>query len=596
MWRRNGGSERYVSVWRLAMWFGVMAGLGQALLVGLARLTTERLILIGADAVWMAPVVNVAIFALAAIPLQLLARRVARSAIVVAALSVFLFLALLGPFLIVPRVHSLAAIVLAAGIAVQGARLAAARERRLEGLVRWTLPAALIVTAALGVVLHVSRDIFASHVEASHPSAQGRPPNVVLVVLDTVRAQNLSLYGYERNTSPRLDAFARTGVVFERALSTSPWTLPSHANLFTGRLPHELSADWLAPLNNAHPTMAEVFAARGYATGGFVANVLYATAETGLGRGFARYKDYPLTAGTFVQSSWLAREMATLLKPVFHVDQLVHKTAADVNEEFLKWLETTPPQTPFFAFLNYFDAHAPYVSPPPFNTRFGSGGPPPNIMVRRSWSPQEIQRSLDAYDSALAYVDDQLGRLVDSLRVQGLLQDTIVAVTSDHGEQFGEHGLFDHGNSLYRPVLQVPLIISFAAKVPQGVRISEPVTLADLPATLLELAGAGTDMRTLPGHSLQPHWTSPHPPAEGGRALIAEVSKAINMPEWLPATKGPMKSVVLGGMHYIRNGDGREELYDFDRDVGEVENLVGRAEARAALERSRRALAGLLNP
>src|SRR5262249_3466064 len=144
------------------------------------------------------------------------------------------------------------------------------------------------------------------------------------------------------------------------------------------------------------------------------------------------------------------------------------------------------PQKPFFAFLNYFDAHGPYLPPPPFNRKFGDGGPQPDLMVRRTWSPQEIQRSIDAYDGALSYLDEQLGILLDKLKNQHLLENTLIVVTSDHGEQFGEHGLFDHANSLYRPLLHVPLVISYPPRVPASIRISHPVTLVNLPSTILD--------------------------------------------------------------------------------------------------------------
>lgn len=594
--RHGSASANSAAMIRWALWFAVLAGLGQALLVALTRLLTGRLILLSADVVWTAPAVNAVVFTMAAVPILVAARWLTQSTRVALALSVFVFLFLLGPLLVTPSLHPYAAIVIAAGMGVQAARVIGPRVDWFDMAVRRTLPVVVALSAALGVAVHLSRDVLAQRVDASLPPAQAGAPNVLLVVLDTVRAQSLSLYGYERKTSPRLDDLARGGVVFERALSTSPWTLPSHATLFTGRLPHELSADWLSPLNAAQPTLAETFAARGYMTAGFVANLLYCTTETGLGRGFSRYRDYQLSPGTMIQSSWLARILTGEVRSALgDTNQMIRKSAADVNREFLAWLAERP-RKPFFAFLNYFDAHAPYAPPPPFDMKFGAGGPQADLAVRRSWSRQEIQRSMDAYDSVLAYVDDQLGRLLDALNAQGLLENTVVVVTSDHGEQFGEHGLFDHGNSLYRPLLHVPLVISFPPRVRAGARIAEPITLADLAATLVDLSSDRAGGPGLPGRSLRAHWDGSQPVETRSPALLAEVSKAINMPDWLPATKGPMKSVIVGGMHYIRNGDGREELYDFERDVDEVTNLVNRAEASAALEEARRALARLLEP
>jgi arylsulfatase A-like enzyme len=591
--RSSLASRDSLSLWRWALWFAVFAGLGQALLVAVVRLATHRLILISPDVVWMAPVANAAVFGTAAIGLRLVTRRLAQSMAAGVALSIFVFLLLLGPLLMVPRLHPYAAVVLTAGLAIQVARMLSARADLLNGLIRRTLPALVGLSVALGLGLHLLRTVAAQQAEASLPVAAPGAPNVMLIVLDTVRAQSLSLYGYQRQTSPRLDEFARTGVVFERALSAAPWTLPSHASFFTGRLPHELSADWLTPLDTAHATLAEAFASRGYVTVGFVANLLYATAETGLNRGFIRYLDFPFSPGMLVRNSWLARALIDPLRGFTgEPDRLVSKSASKVNDEFGAWLSARP-EKPFFAFLNYFDAHAPYLPPPPFDTKFGSGGPQPDIAVRRTWSQQEIQRSVDAYDGTLAYIDEQLGTLLEMLKAQHLLDNTLVVVTSDHGEQFGEHGLFDHANSLYRPLLQVPLVISFPSHVPAGMRVSDPVTLVNLPATILDLANITTGDPVLPGRSLADYWRSSQDSEKPGTPLFSAVSKGINMPEWLPVSKGPMQSVVVGGMHYIRNGDGREELYDFEHDVAEVRDLAGRTEFRAVIEDARRTLSAV---
>jgi len=581
-------------LWKWALWFAALTGLTQAALVAAARLLTDRLVLITSDVVWMAPLADAVVFAAAAGVLQLTTRHLRQSTTVRFALFTFALLFLIGPLLIVPRMHPFAATLLGIGTAAQAARLLARRIDRFDAIARVSLPGLIGSIVVLGLGLHLSRSLTERRVDAAPPPIGPAPPNVVLIVLDTVRAQSLSLYGYPRRTSPHLDKFAKSGVVFERAFSTSPWTLPSHGSLFTGRYPHELSADWLTPLDDRHATIGEMFERAGYSTAGFVGNLLYATRETGLNRGFARYQDYPLSAGTIVITSWLTRMLSepmwTLLgKP----DRVARKWAGQVNEEFIKWLGSRPAK-PFFAFLNYFDAHAPYSPPPPFDSMFGDGGPQPELDGRRGWSPEEIQRSMAAYDGAVAYLDEQLGRLLDRLDEERWLETTLVIITSDHGEQFGEHGLFDHANSLYRQVLQVPLLISLPGRVPTGMRISDPVSLADLPATvadLTRLASMATDLR---GESLSKYWLAPRTGDEDTQPLLAEVSKGINLPEWLPASKGPMKSLIADGVHYIRHSNGREELYDFERDLAEAQNLAERPDARVALERSRRTLDALL--
>ena len=427
------------------------------------------------------------------------------------------------------------------------------------------------------------------------PPAPPNAPNVLLIVLDTVRAKNLSLYGYERETTPQLDEFANTGVVFNHAISTSPWTLPSHSSMFTGRFPHEVSSDWLVPLDGSYPTLAEVLGEHGYRTGGFVANLLYCTAETGLSRGFSRYEEYPVSFRMVLLSSFLTRMIADQIRNLTGDPQdLVRKSAEQVNREFLAWLSDGEGR-PFFAFLNYFDAHAPYLPPQPYATLFGSGeGRTHNIVGRRFWGPEKIQGEVDAYDGMLTYLDVQLDRLLTELKNRKILDNTLVIITSDHGELFGEHGLFDHGNSLYRPLLEVPLLISFPTKVPGGLRVEEPISLRDLPATVMKIIGQ-ENHEEFHGSSLGRYWEkSGSQGRETTTRLLSEVSKGINLREWLPIMKGDMRSLVANGFHYIVNGDGREELYDFQNDREERLDLAGSEQGnriitqmRAAIDRTR---------
>jgi arylsulfatase A-like enzyme len=362
--------------------------------------------------------------------------------------------------------------------------------------------------------------------------------------------------------------------------------------MFTGRLPHQTTADWLTPLDATHRTLAEIFDAQGYRTVGIAANLLYCTLESGLARGFSDYKGPPVSWPMVVKNSWLARGLLGRSGVFGMNDGRVRKRAWEVNAEFLAWL-SVPSEKPFFAFLNYFDAHFPYRTPPPYDRRFGTGGPPLDLSDRTTWSAEEIQYVVDGYDSSLAYIDLELDRLFGALEEKGLLENTLIVVTSDHGEHLGEHGLIGHGNSLYRSVLEVPLLMSFRGRMPQGIRIRDAVSLADLPATILDLAGLeGT---SIPGQSLTLAWQLG---GLQGRATLpfAEVSKGINTPEWEPVHTGPLKSIVASGMHYIRHSDGREELYDFERDAAETNDLSSRPESRPGLEEARRALDRLLTP
>jgi arylsulfatase A-like enzyme len=196
----------------------------------------------------------------------------------------------------------------------------------------------------------------------------------------------------------------------------------------------------------------------------------------------------------------------------------------------------------------------------------------------------------DAYDQTLAYLDSQLGVLLNELERRQLLANTVVVVTSDHGEAFGEHGLVGHGNGLYLPVLHVPLLISFPRRIPEGKVVAEAVTLVDLPATVLDLVGLGGRV-DFPGHSFSYRWGSttnllrtPQSP------VVSEVSVVPNAPTWHAVARVNLKSIIVGKHHYIRHGDGREELFDIIADPWEALDLVGSENGEAILTVTRAAL------
>jgi arylsulfatase A-like enzyme len=426
----------------------------------------------------------------------------------------------------------------------------------------------------------------------------GLPPpppdakNVLLIVWDTVRANNLSAYGYSRNTTPNLARWARQGVRYNLALAPAPWTYPSHSSFFTGQWPYKLNSQWKFALDTPDPTLAEYLSARGYQTAGFSANTNCCNYETGLARGIAHFEDFPLTprslVGRTVPGRWIL--MNILYRGMYHDIKwigLQSRGAHGTNEAFLGWLRQRRPDRPFFAFLNYFDAHAPYVPPPGYVGRFGIRPRPPrdyefllghmgaanNPSINR-----DAQMANDCYDDCIAFLDDELGRLLNELRGQGLLDNTVVIITSDHGEAFGDHGHFGHGSSLYLDSIGVPLVV-LSPRAPAGRVVDSPVSLRDLPATVVDQLGLSAGS-PFPGRSLADYWRSAPGQVSQGitTPALSEQADSIAFEPQPPSGHGHLgfqMSLVASGHHYIRNGSGAEMLYDLVRDPFELSNQIG---------------------
>ena len=583
---------------RLGLWFGILTGLGELAFLAARKFIRHKFLFANPDVVWMAPTANAILFLLAGLVLVLLIRAGVRRIGWATAFGVYLFLAALAASFMYPPLSRIAGLVLALGVGIQGARMVGRQGERIDRLVRRTLAPLALVIALAGLGLHGWYYLNERRSLARMGKARGNAPNVLLIVLDTVRSLSLSLYGYAKPTTPGLEKRGADGVVFTRALATAPWTFPSHATMFTGRLPHELTASWMTPMDERYPTLAELLGSRGYLTAGFAANTLYCTRETGLVRGFAHWKDYGISVAEIAHSAALPRTLmeAQWFRRLTGNQQLYgRKDASAINREFLGWLGDGK-QEPFFVFLNYFDAHGPYLPPQEFATPFQSHAPE-NPLRRFTDRPKRgvpdsmiLREEQEAYDGTIAYLDAQLERLFQELERRGELENTLVIVTSDHGEEFGEHGLMGHGNSLYRPSLQVPLLIWRKGGIPGGVTVDAAVSLRDLAATILEQVDS-TASGLVPGRSLSRFWTvGDGARVSGGDTLVAEVAYTPRLPEWYPVSKGNMKSVAQAGLRYIRNGDGRAELYDFDNDVMERADLAADSSYGERLERFRRML------
>ncbi len=601
----------------MAVWFGLAAGLIElALLVVRVSAYEKGFFLRSTHFVWMVPVSDLAIFGSWGLLLALgcwLGWRLPVRWV----LGSFLFLACASQLLLVPGLYSYACALLSAGIAYRATSWIEPRQAGLWRLIRRGTPPLMVILAMLVILANV-RDWYVRRPPPhARPAVAGQDPNVLLIVLDTVRADRLSLYGYGRDTTPHLARLANQGIRFDRARSAAPWTLPSHSTLFTGRWPHELMVERLGWLDATHPTLAEFLGTRGYATAGFVANQFFCGHESGLSRGFQTYRDYPINLGEVVRASSLGWFLTRTGNRIH--DELLwrlttegpasisldfrRKTAAMVNREFLDWLDHKD-RKPFFAFLNYFDAHDPYL--PPQRPTHPLGAVPKSrreSLMLRDWQklnkktldPSSVSLARDSYDECITSLDRDLGTLFDELQRRKVLDQTLLILTADHGEQFGEHGDFGHGMSLYEPEVHVPLLVIFPGRIPGGRVVPEAVSLRDIPATVVDLIG-GQDESPFPGRSLTRTWNgSPPEEPQVVNAPLSELDAPIEKPAGATPLPGRSQAILAGSTVYIRHESAPEELYDLDLDPSESRNLSGSASIAAVLAQCRRILSQLVD-
>jgi arylsulfatase A-like enzyme len=616
-----------VTILVLSAWCGLVSGLLEVGITVVRKRMVDRnhLYWMSRHFIWLTPLANLVIFVAVGVILSLLVvcgRRRGRWLVARLMGTLTLLPPLWAAF---PLIYGPAGFLVAMGAAAQ---LVPAVERHAVGfrrLVRVSFP----VIAGLVPILAASLlgpDRQKTWREEARPLPPPGAPNVLLIVLDTVGAGHLGLYGYDRPTSPTLDELAKRGIRFDRVQATTSWTLPSHATMFTGRWPHEVSAGWLTPLDEAHPTLAGFLGSRGYATAGFAANYSYCASDSGLGRGFATYQDFIFPRLTALKTAVLVDRPVDglqtverfleewvdfdLFKPA--VEQLWwlfkadRKEAAVVNREFLDWLSRRrQPERPFFAFLNFYDAHYQYEVPQMGVHRFGvrpdddHGANPIQDWLRlipRGPTAQQVAVVRDAYDDCVANLDEQLGRLFDELERRGAVERTWVIITADHGESFGEHDrVFLHGASLYQTELHVPLVIIPPAGSPSPRVVTETVSLRDLPATIVDVLGFKADS-PFPGDSLARLWNGSSPAVPAGPALSELVPlDALNPdPAQLLEPRWPLGALTEGDWIYIRReGDVREELFHLRDDANELHNLAGEPTLQPTLERMRKTLGRL---
>lgn len=474
---------------RLALWFGLVGGLGEVAVHALQRLSPHVLLLLGDDTVWMAPLAVFLLLLAVGVALRLVQRLRRRQANDLL-MPVFLLLVSLGIMLAYPRLQWAASVVVAAGVAFQGTRVYRRRTAVFDTLVRRSLIPLVALVLVLAGSLAVTRWRERRPVNVSPPAGS---PNVLFIILDTVRELDFDGGDALAHYLPRLAKTAERGVRFTVALAPSSWTLPSHASMFTGRWPSEHRSNWNQPLDDHFATLAEALRELGYHTAAFVGNRNYVSRETGLAQGFQQFHNLTIGPGELLRSSMLLRKV--IESPRFKNligwhEMLGRRHAPRVTGEALRWMSGHSSQ-PFFVFLNYFDAHYPYLPPAPYDSavRVLGGGRDRGLRFQEDFdgrlpAPAVLEEGKAAYAAAMRYLDAQVAGLLDSLEERGALKNTWVILTADHGEEFGEHGVTGHGHNLYRTTVQVPLVI-WGPGLEPGTS-DAPVSLRNIPATVME--------------------------------------------------------------------------------------------------------------
>ena len=594
-YNQNSGSFR--SLITVAVWFGMVCGFAEGLsLLVFQRVNWERwgaVAHVSKPILWISPAVNVLLFiaivVLLGLPFRFLPR-LPRTRIVIFILA---FLTMYDWLTLTERLSHRACELLALGVAAAFTRWS---DRNREQVLRfwkkslvWLGAVWLVTFAAIGGAARLRE----RHELRTLPPAAPGTPNILVIMVDTLRADHLSAYRYSRETSPNFDRIASQGVLFENAISAASWTLPSHASLLTGRYPtvhgwqnvHPMPwMGWGRRALHGLPTLGEALQSEGYRTAAFSANQLYFTSNVGLGRGFMRFEDYFQSPAAMFLSTLYGREFDRVYLHRTEKSKITRglraigltsllddrKRASEVNREALAWIDKG--QRPFLAFLNYIDVHdATLLQWPHSPPRWGNRG------------------HIDAYDSAISYVDAEIGDFMHQLEQRGLDKDTLVIITSDHGEGLGEHRMQYHGIGLFREQIHVPLVIRYPGHIPPGVRLAPPRSNAAIPATVMDLVDEAGP-KVFPGTSLRSLWDGSNPASPS--FPISELQKNgiddrdSQARQVEPtAIDGDMKSLVTPKWHLIVHQTMGTQIYDWVDDPGELHNLINTPEGRAAANR-----------
>ncbi|MCB9489445.1 MAG: sulfatase-like hydrolase/transferase [Deltaproteobacteria bacterium] len=409
--------------------------------------------------------------------------------------------------------------------------------------------------------------------QAPPPVTQSPPDgtkNLIVLVLDTLRADALGVYGHPGGLTPHLDALAKRGVLFKRVVSESSWTRPSMGTLFTGLNSREHGCRHLfGVLDENLVTIPEIMRQRGLRTGAVVTNAIL-KGHFGFGQGFDFFVDQTKTDEA---SYWMTGRLPARMAGLTVGKQTRKVDDADLAvDRFLRWLPKNADGPPVFGWLHLFDTHSPYEPPEPFRSRlvppdadkyeFTYDYDGADLARTNTKAGMTAYRSL--YDAELAFADEQIGRFIQALQDRGFWKNTVLVFLADHGEQFREHGALLHANGLYQEEVHIPLIVA-GAGVPEGQVVDTPVPLLAVPTALFDLAGLPRP-KSLVGKG----WEGlTHPSTT--QAIVSEIDTEMHgrRVSDISVRRGPWKMIL--------DMESREkELYNLDEDPGETHDLLAK--------------------
>ena len=398
--------------------------------------------------------------------------------------------------------------------------------------------------------MRAARLLFLGALVAGCGGARAERPNVLLIVVDTLRADHVSSHGYGRETTPNVDRLAAQGWRFEHAISAAPWTTPSIGALFTSRYPSMLGiSDVTSAMPRGVPLLAEVLREAGYATGAVVSHS-FCSAEWGFARGFESFDASNVLGHVGVSSQGVAQR----------------------GIEFLESRAAAEDGRPFFLWLHFFDPHNQYIphADHPFPNEVGSAGRiSPRTSFRRlrklaqSMTPGEVAEVVRYYDSEIAWTDRHIGRVLSRLDRLGWSEETLVVLTADHGEELNERGHFGHAYSLSDELLRVPLILRIPGEAPRV--IADPVSLVDVTPTILDRLGIAA------------------PDGLAGRSLLGDTADRTVFAE--TSRQADLRAAVRGDWKLVRDIDtGDEQLYRANETAPSAEAPPELGELSSALD------------